>query len=86
VIKIFPARELGGPSYISALRAPLPNLPLVPTGGVVLDDVAAYRRAGAIGLGIGSPLLPPALLSPVDADAIVANARRFCSAWHAAGS
>lgn len=84
LVKIFPARELGGPGYIKALRAPLPHLPLVPTGGVRLEDVVAYRKAGALALGIGSPLLPPSTLRPIDPDAITANARRFTQEWRTA--
>jgi 2-dehydro-3-deoxyphosphogluconate aldolase/(4S)-4-hydroxy-2-oxoglutarate aldolase len=55
-VKLFPA-ELGGPAYLSALRAPLPHVPLVPVGGVTVETGADYLRRGAIALGLGSPLL-----------------------------
>ena len=55
-IKIFPADTLG-PGYIRALRAPLPHLKIVPTGGVNLDTMEAFLSAGSAALGIGSALL-----------------------------
>jgi 2-dehydro-3-deoxyphosphogluconate aldolase / (4S)-4-hydroxy-2-oxoglutarate aldolase len=59
-VKLFPAR-LGGVQYLRDVRAPLPGVPLVPTGGVEIEDVAAYLRAGAIAVGLGSPLFRDAL-------------------------
>ncbi|MEC3915900.1 bifunctional 4-hydroxy-2-oxoglutarate aldolase/2-dehydro-3-deoxy-phosphogluconate aldolase [Nocardia sp. CDC160] len=56
MVKVFPA-AVGGPDYIKAVRAPLPDIPLVPTGGVGLREARAYLDAGAAALGIGSPLL-----------------------------
>jgi 2-dehydro-3-deoxyphosphogluconate aldolase/(4S)-4-hydroxy-2-oxoglutarate aldolase len=57
-VKLFPASS---PSYVAELRGPLPSVPLVPTGGVRLDDVAGYLAAGATAVGVGSPLLGDAL-------------------------
>lgn len=54
-VKIFPA-ELTGPKYIRALRGPLPEIPLMPTGGVDLATLPAFIEAGASAFGIGSPL------------------------------
>ncbi|MGW4118622.1 bifunctional 4-hydroxy-2-oxoglutarate aldolase/2-dehydro-3-deoxy-phosphogluconate aldolase [Nocardia sp. NPDC004711] len=56
MVKVFPA-AVGGPGYIKAVRAPLPDIPLVPTGGIGLGAVRAYLDAGAAALGIGSPLI-----------------------------
>ncbi len=56
-VKVFPAAQAGGPAYVAAVRAPLPDIPLVPTGGVSIGDVPAYLRAGAFAVGMGSPLL-----------------------------
>ena len=56
-VKIFPCSNLGGPSYIKALKGPLPHVPLVPTGGVNLETAADYIRAGAAALGIGGELV-----------------------------
>lgn len=55
-VKLFPA-SLGGPAYCSALAGPLPDIPLVPTGGIDLSDVPHYMAAGATALGIGGPLM-----------------------------
>jgi 2-dehydro-3-deoxyphosphogluconate aldolase / (4S)-4-hydroxy-2-oxoglutarate aldolase len=56
-VKIFPCANLGGPSYIKALKGPLPQVPLVPTGGVNLETSADYIRAGAAALGVGGELI-----------------------------
>jgi 2-dehydro-3-deoxyphosphogluconate aldolase/(4S)-4-hydroxy-2-oxoglutarate aldolase len=55
-VKLFPA-SLGGPGYVSALRDPFPDVPLVPVGGVAISSVPDYLHAGAVAVGIGSPLL-----------------------------
>lgn len=59
-VKLFPA-ALGGPQYLRDIRAPLPNIPIVPTGGIPIDDVPAYLSAGAIAVGLGSPLFGDSL-------------------------
>ncbi|HSY32667.1 MAG TPA: bifunctional 4-hydroxy-2-oxoglutarate aldolase/2-dehydro-3-deoxy-phosphogluconate aldolase [Verrucomicrobiae bacterium] len=56
-VKIFPCSNLGGPSYIKALKGPLPHVPLVPTGGVDLETASDYIRAGAAALGVGGELV-----------------------------
>lgn len=60
-IKLFPADGLG-PAYIKAIRAPLPHLRIVPTGGVDLNTAAAFIKAGCVALGVGSSLLSPKIL------------------------
>lgn len=60
-IKIFPADKLG-PSYIKNLRAPLPHLRIVPTGGVDLQTAPEFLKAGCAALGVGSSLLKPEIL------------------------
>jgi 2-dehydro-3-deoxyphosphogluconate aldolase/(4S)-4-hydroxy-2-oxoglutarate aldolase len=59
-VKLFPAEQLGGVDYLRAVRAPLGNPPLVPTGGVTLDNVAGYLKAGAVAVGAGSSMFSPA--------------------------
>jgi 2-dehydro-3-deoxyphosphogluconate aldolase/(4S)-4-hydroxy-2-oxoglutarate aldolase len=59
-VKVFPARSLG-PRYITDVHAPLPEIPLVAVGGVGLADVRPYLDAGALAVGVGSPLLGDAL-------------------------
>jgi 2-dehydro-3-deoxyphosphogluconate aldolase/(4S)-4-hydroxy-2-oxoglutarate aldolase len=56
-VKIFPCGNMGGPSYIRALKGPLPQVPMVPTGGVNLETAADYIRAGAAALGVGGELI-----------------------------
>jgi 2-dehydro-3-deoxyphosphogluconate aldolase/(4S)-4-hydroxy-2-oxoglutarate aldolase len=55
-VKLFPA-SLGGVDYLKALRAPFPDVPFVPVGGVGLVEAVAYLDAGAVAVGVGSPLL-----------------------------
>jgi 2-dehydro-3-deoxyphosphogluconate aldolase / (4S)-4-hydroxy-2-oxoglutarate aldolase len=56
-VKVFPVSAVGGPDYITAVRAPLPDVSLVPTGGVSVHEVPAYLRAGAYAVAMGSPLI-----------------------------
>ncbi|MBW3622324.1 MAG: bifunctional 4-hydroxy-2-oxoglutarate aldolase/2-dehydro-3-deoxy-phosphogluconate aldolase [Armatimonadetes bacterium] len=55
VVKIFPAGQLG-PSYLKDLHGPFPDIPLMPTGGIGIDDAAAYLQAGAVAVGVGGNL------------------------------
>lgn len=59
-VKLFPAAS-GGPRHLKDVRAPLPHIPLVPTGGVALDQIADYIAAGAVAVGLGGPLVGDAL-------------------------
>jgi 2-dehydro-3-deoxyphosphogluconate aldolase/(4S)-4-hydroxy-2-oxoglutarate aldolase len=74
IVKIFPA-EIFGPAYLKALRAPLPHAPLMPTGGVSVDNLAAWFENGAMAVGIGSSLTGPA--SKGDYAAVTTRARQF---------
>ncbi|MFJ2865597.1 bifunctional 4-hydroxy-2-oxoglutarate aldolase/2-dehydro-3-deoxy-phosphogluconate aldolase [Kitasatospora sp. NPDC087314] len=76
--KLFPASALG-PSFATALHAPLPELPLVPVGGIGLTDVQPWLRAGALAVGVGSPLLGDAL-DGGDIDALRRRAAEFVTA------
>jgi len=66
-VKVFPAGAVGGASYLKALKAPLPHIELVPTGGVSLKTAADFIRAGAAALGVGTDLVDvkaqPALIT-----------------------
>lgn len=75
-VKVFPAAAAGGPAYIRAVREPLPDIPLVPTGGVGIDDAAGYLRAGAIAVGTGGGLVGDALAGG-DLEALRHRARRL---------
>jgi 2-dehydro-3-deoxyphosphogluconate aldolase / (4S)-4-hydroxy-2-oxoglutarate aldolase len=76
VIKIFPG-SLTGPSYIKAVHGPLPHIPMMPTGGVSASNVKDWFAAGAIAVGAGSELCPPALAKAGKFDEITRNAAAF---------
>jgi len=76
IVKVFPATALG-PQYLKDIRAPLPQLRLMPTGGVTLDNAGDWIRAGAIAVGVGSALLDAAAIDSGRLDVITANARRI---------
>ncbi len=66
MVKLFPARELGGPAYVSAVRGPLGSPPLVPTGGVDVSNALAFLEAGSTALGVGGALFPREVLESGD--------------------
>jgi 2-dehydro-3-deoxyphosphogluconate aldolase/(4S)-4-hydroxy-2-oxoglutarate aldolase len=76
MVKVFPA-SVGGPSYIKAIKAPLPQVKLVPVGGVNLETTADFIRAGAEVVGVGSSLINNKLLAAQQFDQITASARRY---------
>jgi 2-dehydro-3-deoxyphosphogluconate aldolase/(4S)-4-hydroxy-2-oxoglutarate aldolase len=57
MVKVFPCSALGGASYLKAVKAPLPHIELVPTGGVSLETAGAFIKAGAAALGVGGDLV-----------------------------
>jgi len=59
-VKLFPA-SAGGPRYLRDLRGPLPRIPLIPTGGVAIEQIGDYLAAGAAAVGLGGPLIGDAL-------------------------
>lgn len=67
-VKLFPAATVG-PSHVAALRAPFPDVGFVVVGGVGPDNAGAFVRAGAVGIGIGSALLPPPGFGPAQLEA-----------------
>lgn len=76
-VKVFPAGALGGASYIKALKAPLPQIELVPTGGVSLKTAADFIKAGAAALGIGTDLVDTTALREGRQSLITERARQF---------
>ena len=76
-VKVFPCGNVGGAKYIKALKGPLPQIPLVPTGGVNLMTAAEFIAAGAVALGIGGELVSAEALKANKAEIIVENARKF---------
>lgn len=79
VVKVFPARQFG-PQYIRDLRGPLPQIPLMPTGGVDERNAADYLRAGAVGVAVGGNLIDPVAVARGDWAAITARARVLAEA------
>ena len=80
MVKVFPASGLG-PAFIKEVLAPLDKLKLLPTGGVGLENMEEYLRAGAAGLGIGSGLFPKDLVNAGRWDELSALFKRFVNAY-----
>jgi 2-dehydro-3-deoxyphosphogluconate aldolase/(4S)-4-hydroxy-2-oxoglutarate aldolase len=76
-VKIFPCGTVGGAKYIKALKAPLPQIPMVPTGGVNLNTAAEFIEAGAEALGVGGELVLASALKSGDMKAIIETACQF---------
>lgn len=76
MVKVFPA-SFGGPALIKAIKAPLPQIELVPVGGVNLDTIAEFIRAGAAAVGVGSELINQKLLDAQDFATLTDRARRY---------
>jgi len=76
-VKIFPCGTVGGAKYIKALKAPLPQIPMIPTGGVNLNTAADFILAGAAALGIGGELVSATALESGNTAAIVEAAQGF---------
>jgi 2-dehydro-3-deoxyphosphogluconate aldolase/(4S)-4-hydroxy-2-oxoglutarate aldolase len=76
IVKVFPATALG-PQFIKDVRAPLPQVKLMPTGGVTPDNAGEWIRAGAVAVGVGSALLDARAIEGSRWDVITETARRF---------
>lgn len=76
-VKVFPAGALGGASYLKSIKAPLPQIKLIPTGGVSLKTAADFIRAGASAVGVGADLVDLHALREGRSDSITENARRY---------
>jgi 2-dehydro-3-deoxyphosphogluconate aldolase / (4S)-4-hydroxy-2-oxoglutarate aldolase len=76
IVKVFPA-EVVGPAFFKAVRGPLPQIRLMPTGGVDLSTAAAFLKAGACCLGVGSQLVEPAAIARRDFVRIRDLARQY---------
>ena len=83
LVKVFPA-ETGGPGHVAAIGGPLPQVPLVPTGGVDASNAGAYVRAGAAAVGVGRGVVDGEAVADGDLDAIESNARDVVEAVSAA--
>jgi len=76
VVKVFPA-SLGGPSYIRALKGPLPDVELLPTGGITVDNALEYLQAGAFAVCLGTSFLRPEALEKRDFRGVMDQAKRL---------
>ena len=85
VVKVFPATTLG-PQFIKDIRAPMPQLRLMPTGGVTLDNAGDWIRAGAVAVGVGSALVDAAAIASGQFGVIAGNARRVLASVNSARS
>jgi len=83
IVKVFPATALG-PGFIKDVRAPLPQLRLMPTGGVTLDNAGDWIRAGAVAVGVGSALLDTKAIEEGRFEVLANNARRIVASVAAA--
>ena len=74
-VKVFPISALGGVAYIKSLRGPLGEIPLIPTGGITLENARTFIEAGAIAVGLSGQLFPPSLLAEPNWKAIAERAK-----------
>lgn len=79
-VKIFPCGNVGGARYIRALKGPFPQIEMIPTGGVNLETIGEFLKAGACAVGVGGELLDATLIQQGRFDAIAERARQFLAA------
>jgi len=85
-VKIFPCSAMGGASYLKALRAPFPDVKLIPTGGVTFQTAVDFLRAGASALGVGADLVNPKAIAEGKPEIITETARAYLEIIKAARS
>ena len=78
-VKVFPCGNMGGAGYLKTLKTVLPQIEMIPTGGVNLANIASFFEAGAAAVGIGGELVSMAALLAGDFDAIEEGARRYAA-------
>lgn len=83
IIKIFPASNVGGAAYLKALKGPFPQIPLCPTGGVNLQTIGDFIKAGADAVGVGGELVAKAAIDRGDFAELTALARQYVAALRA---
>lgn len=80
-VKVFPVSTLGGAAFVRAVREPLDDVLLLPTGGVAVDSTEEFARAGCVGVGIGGGLVAEQLVADRDWRALTDRAASFVAAW-----
>ncbi len=76
-VKVFPIQAVGGASYIKSLQRPLGNIPLIPTGGVTLENAQEFIKAGAIAVGLAGDLFPQGFVADGNWEAIAQRAKKL---------
>jgi 2-dehydro-3-deoxyphosphogluconate aldolase/(4S)-4-hydroxy-2-oxoglutarate aldolase len=84
VVKVFPCGALGGAKYLKSLKAPLPQIEMIPTGGVSLGTVAEFIEAGALALGVGADLVDTKAIRAGQPEKVTEAARAYVAAVRAA--
>ena len=77
VVKVFPAGAMGGAKYLASLKGPLPQVKMIPTGGVSLASAAEFLRAGAFALGVGSDLVDAKAMAAGKPEVVTETARKY---------
>lgn len=77
VVKVFPASAMGGAGYLKALKSPFPNIEIMPTGGVSLENIAEFLKAGVVAVGVGGELVSTRLLREGKAEEMTRTARKY---------
>lgn len=77
IVKVFPASAMGGAKYLKSLKAPLPHIPLIPTGGVSLSTAKDFLESGAFALGVGADLADEQAILAGRAADVTATARSY---------
>ncbi|EAW46460.1 keto-hydroxyglutarate-aldolase/keto-deoxy-phosphogluconate aldolase, partial [Nodularia spumigena CCY9414] len=76
-VKVFPVQAVGGVNYIKSLQGPLGEIPLIPTGGVTLENAPEFIQAGAIAVGLSGQLFPERLVREGNWQAIASHANQL---------
>ncbi len=84
VVKVFPCGALGGAKYLKSLKAPLPQIEMIPTGGVSLQTASEFIEAGALALGVGADLVDTKAIRAGEARKVTEAARAYVAAVRAA--
>jgi len=79
VIKVYPARHVGGPGYIKAIRQPIRGIPMLAGGPIDLEEITAYLDAGAVAVNLGACLAPPMVVQEKKWDEVARRVRQAVS-------
>jgi len=80
-VKVFPVGTVGGPNYVKAIKDPLPDIPLVPTGGVDVAATQTYAQLGCLGVGVGSALVSEEVVVQERWGDLTIQGKAFVDAW-----